>query len=153
MLGLEQEDEQFLSNITGGVIQALSGEEPFKSIGQARHVEFAQVVRRLMAERRAHPTDDLLSSLMNSSDGKGFVLSEEEICSFMTLLLIAGVETTELGLLNFGIASCSIPNFFRALPRMMNCSMVRSLNLCGWMGQLPMKIAPSLPTTNFMVCR
>lgn len=115
MLGLEQQDEQFLSNITGGVIQALSGEEPFKSIGQARHLEFAQVVRRLMAERRAHPTDDLLSSLMNSSDGKGFVLSEEEICSFMTLLLIAGVETTELGLLNFWYRLLQYPEL---LPRL-----------------------------------
>jgi pulcherriminic acid synthase len=115
MLGLESEDEKFLSDITGGVIQALSGEEPFKSIGQQRHLEFAQVVRRLMAQRREVPTDDLLSSLMNSSDGKGFFLSEEEICSFMTLLLIAGVETTELGLLNFWYRILQYPEF---IPRL-----------------------------------
>lgn len=101
MLGLLDENEEFLSQVTGSVIRALQGDEPYKTRGQEEHKKFAKVVMRLIAERKQLPKDDLLTALLNSSDGKGFYLSEEEICSFMTFLLIAGVETTELGLLNF----------------------------------------------------
>jgi cytochrome P450 len=47
----------------------------------------------VMAERRAAPGDDLISDLVRAEvDGKH--LSDEEICSFLRLLLPAGVETT-----------------------------------------------------------
>ena len=47
----------------------------------------------VMAERRATPGDDLISDLVRAEvDGKH--LDDEEICSFLRLLLPAGVETT-----------------------------------------------------------
>jgi cytochrome P450 len=47
----------------------------------------------VMAERRATPGDDLISDLVQAEvDGEH--LSDEEICSFLRLLLPAGVETT-----------------------------------------------------------
>jgi cytochrome P450 len=47
----------------------------------------------VMAERRAAPGDDLISDLVQAEvDGQH--LSDEEICSFLRLLLPAGVETT-----------------------------------------------------------
>jgi cytochrome P450 len=47
----------------------------------------------VMGERRAAPGDDLISDLVQAEvDGEH--LSDEEICSFLRLLLPAGVETT-----------------------------------------------------------
>jgi cytochrome P450 len=50
-------------------------------------------IRRLIAERRAHPGDDLLSGLITVRDAQDR-LSEDELSSMVFLLLIAGHETT-----------------------------------------------------------
>ena len=47
----------------------------------------------VMAERRATPGDDLISDLVRA-EVDGTHLTDEEICSFLRLLLPAGVETT-----------------------------------------------------------
>ena len=47
----------------------------------------------IIAERRAHPTDDVISKLVTGTvDGQG--LSDEEVVSFLRLLIPAGAETT-----------------------------------------------------------
>lgn len=47
----------------------------------------------VIAERRAHPTDDIISRLVTGTvDGQG--LSDEEVVSFLRLLIPAGAETT-----------------------------------------------------------
>ncbi len=63
-------------------------EERIKAIGQ-----FSQYFFALLAERRAHPGDDLLSLLVQVEDG-GTTLSEAEMLSTCILLLVAGHETT-----------------------------------------------------------
>jgi cytochrome P450 len=47
----------------------------------------------VMEDRRAHPGDDLISDLV-CAEVDGERLTDEEICSFLRLLLPAGVETT-----------------------------------------------------------
>lgn len=101
LLGLSEQDEDFLSDVTTKIIRALQGDEPYKSIGRAAHDSFALVLANLINERRKNPESDLLTSLINSEDGEGNRLSESEVISFMSLLLAAGSETTELGLTNF----------------------------------------------------
>jgi len=59
---------------------------------QAR-LEFADYFRELIAARRAHPADDLLSELIRAEDD-GQHLSEEELIATCVLLLVAGHETT-----------------------------------------------------------
>ncbi len=55
--------------------------------------ELAQLVQELGAERKAHPTDDLTSALVNSEiDGEQ--LDDNELGSFFVLLVVAGNETT-----------------------------------------------------------
>jgi cytochrome P450 len=49
--------------------------------------------RRLFAERRANPGDDLISALVLAEDG-GDRLSEDELMGMSILLLFAGYETT-----------------------------------------------------------
>ncbi len=55
--------------------------------------ELAQLVQELGAERRATPTDDLTSALVNA-DVDGEKLSDEELGPFFVLLVVAGNETT-----------------------------------------------------------
>jgi cytochrome P450 len=50
-------------------------------------------LRRLVAERRAHPSDDLISRLSLVQEG-GDQLSEDELVAMLGILLIAGYETT-----------------------------------------------------------
>ncbi len=50
-------------------------------------------LRRLVAERRVHPGDDLLSALIAAEEA-GDSLSEDELLGMVVLLLIAGYETT-----------------------------------------------------------
>ena len=56
-------------------------------------LQFAQYFFELLAERRAHPGDDLLSGLVRAED-EGNVLTEAELLSTCILLLVAGHETT-----------------------------------------------------------
>ena len=56
-------------------------------------LQFAQYFFELLAERRAHPGDDLLSGLVRAED-EGSVLTEAELLSTCILLLVAGHETT-----------------------------------------------------------
>ena len=57
----------------------------------------AALMGELAAERRARPTDDLTSALVNTSvDGEQ--LSDEELASFFILLSVAGHETTRTGI-------------------------------------------------------
>jgi cytochrome P450 len=64
----------------------------------ARHyadtfVELLSYLRDLARERRAHPTDDLISTIVAEQDGETG-LSDREVIQFVTLLLVAGNETT-----------------------------------------------------------
>jgi cytochrome P450 len=45
-------------------------------------------------QRRKHPTDDLISTLMNARDNKGKPLSDMHVMGSLRLLLIAGIDTT-----------------------------------------------------------
>jgi cytochrome P450 len=59
-----------------------------------RHTqEFVEYLDALFAERRAEPTDDLVSALVRAED-EGDHLSENELYSMVVLLVVAGHETT-----------------------------------------------------------
>jgi hypothetical protein len=55
--------------------------------------EFAAYFRELIAERRAHPGDDLLTELIRAED-EGSRLTQTELIATAVLLLVAGHETT-----------------------------------------------------------
>lgn len=64
--------------------------------------EIDHMFRELVAERRRHPGDDLVSVLAEQADGD--VLSDDELVGTLSLLLIAGFETT-VNLLGTGTAT------------------------------------------------
>lgn len=57
-------------------------------------VQLHEYFSALAAERRAEPRDDLTSALVQEADEADGSLSEEELLSNLTLLLLAGFETT-----------------------------------------------------------
>ena len=63
--------------------------------------EFADYFRDLIAVRRAHPTEDLLSEMISAEDA-GQKLTEDELIATCILLLVAGHETT-VGLISNAI--------------------------------------------------
>ena len=55
--------------------------------------EFVAYLHELFVRRRAEPGDDLVSALLQAEDG-GDTLSEQELLSMVSLLIVAGHETT-----------------------------------------------------------
>jgi cytochrome P450 len=59
----------------------------------AKLIEFIAYLRRLVAEKRSNPGDDLLSGLV-LAEAEGDKLSENELLSMIFVLIVAGHETT-----------------------------------------------------------
>jgi cytochrome P450 len=75
----------------------------------ARHTEeFISYLDDLFAERRAAPTDDLVSALVQAED-QGDHLSQNELYSMVVLLIVAGHETTVSLITNAVLALLSNP--------------------------------------------
>ncbi|MEV4896404.1 cytochrome P450 [Nonomuraea sp. NPDC055795] len=88
LLGVPAEDRELFRAWSGRLVNPSFDPEGTRVRQQAArdtHAYFA----RLVAERRADPRDDLVSALANGGD-----LDERELLSTLTLLLIAGHETT-----------------------------------------------------------
>jgi cytochrome P450 len=77
---------------------------------------FVAYLLALFAERRQHPGEDLVSALVAVEDG-GDTLSEEELCSMVALLIVAGHETTVSLIGNAMLALLTHPEQRSALER------------------------------------
>ena len=92
LLGIPVEDrERFRVWSSNVVMPALTPED--REIARRRGDEFIAYLDDLFAQRRAEPTDDLVSALVQAEDG-GDTLSENELYSMVVLLIVAGHETT-----------------------------------------------------------
>ena len=92
LLGIPVEDrERFRAWSSNVVMPALTPED--REIARRRGDEFIAYLDDLFAQRRAEPTDDLVSALVQAEDG-GDTLSENELYSMVVLLIVAGHETT-----------------------------------------------------------
>jgi methyl-branched lipid omega-hydroxylase len=98
MMGVPESQYQYVfeqSNIILGAGDPEYVPDPTKIIDSILGAGFglAQLMTELADERRADPTDDLTSALVNAEvDGER--LSTPELASFFILLLVAGNETT-----------------------------------------------------------
>jgi len=92
LLGVPVEDrERFRVWSSNVVMPALTPED--RELARRRGDEFIAYLDDLFAQRRAAPTDDLVSALVQAEDG-GDTLSENELSSMVILLIVAGHETT-----------------------------------------------------------
>jgi len=101
ILGMRETDDAYLHGVTNRIIAALAGEEPSRSDGIAAHAEFTQHIDRVVTDRLATPGTDLISAIAQGRTESGESLSRAEIASFISLLMVAGGETTDRALANF----------------------------------------------------
>ena len=69
----------------------------------------AALMRDLAEEHRRQPKDDLTSALLDASQEDG-ALTDEELCSFFILLVVAGNETTRNSISHGMKALCDYPD-------------------------------------------
>jgi cytochrome P450 len=95
MLGTPAADHERIRQLSGTLVRSLepiNDPELVKAIDAADN-ELADIMLDMIAWKRDHPADDLLTALINAEDG-GDVLSDDELMAQTLLLYIAGHETT-----------------------------------------------------------
>ncbi|MEU4673151.1 cytochrome P450 [Amycolatopsis sp. NPDC023774] len=120
LLGVPVEDRERFGAWSGAMARAaepgfLLGPGVAEAAARARR-EFVAYFRELAAERRSAPRDDLVSALVAVSD-EGDRLSEGELLVTLTLLLVAGHETTTNLIGNGVLALLRNPDQYAALAR------------------------------------
>lgn len=98
MLGVPLDDQETFrrwSRDLAGTLEFLpvGGHDDLYDRATQAAIEFDAYFRKLAAERRQSPQDDLLTALVQAEDG-GETLTEDELVATCSLLLIAGHETT-----------------------------------------------------------
>ena len=101
ILGLPEGADSYLAETTQSIIEALVGEEPARSKGIEAHRRLAARIDQLISDRLEQPGSDLVSGIAHGQTERGERLSRTEIGSFISLLLVAGGETTDRALANF----------------------------------------------------
>jgi cytochrome P450 len=95
MLGLPPTDQTRIRELSGLVVRSLepvADEAQLKAIADA-DTELSATVADLIAWKRANPADDLLTALI-AAEQDGDRLTDDELGAQVTLLFIAGHETT-----------------------------------------------------------
>jgi cytochrome P450 family 142 subfamily A polypeptide 1 len=95
LLGVEPEDRDLLLRWSDDMICALSASAPPELLQRASDAfsEYAEYHRRVVADRRSRPRDDLLSVVVHAEiDGQR--LSDEDVLQESLLILVGGDETT-----------------------------------------------------------
>lgn len=123
LLGVPVTDEQEFSQASTLSAQSLdpfitfTGQAPDNLDSQIQaEVWLYDYLRALVAKRRAHPADDLISALVEVEES-GDQLTEDEIIATCTLLLVAGHETTVNLIANAILAMLREPAQWTALGR------------------------------------
>ncbi len=88
MLGIPVKDQELFRTLSQAIIHYPDVEDR-PAILEA----FVLYMSTLLVEKRTHPTDDLISNLIQAEE-RGDTLSEDELISTTILLIVAGHETT-----------------------------------------------------------
>lgn len=110
LLGLPAADWERVKALSDGLITFFPQQRNFDQL-YALH----EYWRALIADRRATPRDDLISVLIAARDG-GEVFSDDELIGQLTLLLVAGHETTTYALGSAVLHLLQHPEMWDALP-------------------------------------
>lgn len=92
MLGIPAADRDRFRNWTKALIMPSIAPDEFESF-MTEMAAFLAYLRVAIADRRANPTDDMLSALVHAEES-GDALSEGELFGMLMLLIVAGHETT-----------------------------------------------------------
>ena len=91
MLGIPEKDSDlFIKWIHQILVLSIKDESMLMQAVQEMTAYFAGHIE----ERKQHPTDDLISTLMNARDKNGQPMDDSHVLGSLRLLLIAGIDTT-----------------------------------------------------------
>jgi cytochrome P450 family 142 subfamily A polypeptide 1 len=93
MLGVAAADRDDLLRWSHGMLASLTGEPEALDVAAAAFGEYVEYARRMIADRRTQPSEDLFSVLVHA-ELDGDRLDDDEIVFESLLLLIGGDETT-----------------------------------------------------------
>ena len=93
MLGVPQADRAELRRLSDLLIHREEGVTDVPPAGMAAALDLVVYYADLIADRRANPGEDLVSALCRA-ETDGDRLTDEEITSFLFLMVVAGNETT-----------------------------------------------------------
>ena len=95
MLGTPPADHKRIRELSGTVVRSLEpvADPELAAAIIAADTELIGIAAEMIAWKRDHPADDLLTALVNAEDD-GDVLSDDELVAQTLLLYIAGHETT-----------------------------------------------------------
>ncbi|MDP9313250.1 MAG: cytochrome P450 [Chloroflexota bacterium] len=91
LLGIPRQDQQLFHRWSNRLVSLASTTDLIRALPALWF--FLRYIRKLIAQRRAEPRDDLVSALVQAEQA-GDRLSEDELLAMIVLLLIAGHETT-----------------------------------------------------------
>lgn len=109
MLGFPDGDTPLLLEIGDTILHGLADEPVARAAGADAHRRLAGLLDPIMVSRRDDPTDDLISRIVHA-EADGQRLTDEEIHSFVSFLLVAGGPTTDMALRNFWWALLTEPD-------------------------------------------
>ena len=95
MLGTPPADHERIRQLSGTVVRSLEpvADPAMVAAIAAADTELTAIAADMIAWKRTHPADDLLTALINAEDD-GDVLDDDELIAQTLLLYIAGHETT-----------------------------------------------------------
>ncbi len=97
LIGIPQEDFRLFRSVAGDIAAAIDvpteGLQAFIARVDQSTAELIGYLRDLIAQRRANPQDDLLTSMIQAESAEG-KLNERELIATCMLLIVAGHETT-----------------------------------------------------------
>ncbi|GAB4074153.1 cytochrome P450 [Barrientosiimonas marina] len=93
LLGIPKEDRNQFRTWSNALVEANNNPEHANENMQPYVEAFVTYLQQLTAERRKDPQDDLVSQLIHAED-EGDRLTEKELYGVISLLIIAGHETT-----------------------------------------------------------
>ena len=114
VLGLDESDHELFYRHCAHILEGLEGVEPSLSRGVAAHGELAAHFAPLIEERRESPQGDLVSRIA-CAEADGRRLTDDEITSFISLLLVAGGETTDMAIANLWFDLLTEPEALAAI--------------------------------------
>jgi cytochrome P450 len=116
MMGMPDIDQERLRDLTGTLVRSLEPvtDPDLMTAIMAADDELAATAREVIAWKRDHPADDLLTGLIRAEDD-GDVLDDDELVAQVLLLYIAGHETTVNLIANGVLALLRNPDQLRLL--------------------------------------
>ena len=110
MMGIKEQERKKVLDLVNSLTDASVSQDPEKSFQVwVNYMELFKMGRDMIEDRRANPTDDLMSMVANTKV-EGDAIPPELLDGFFLLMVIAGNETTRNTISGGLIALCDFPN-------------------------------------------